>query len=80
MGGFDKKEKTPAIVLFKLSKNSSNYNITLIKNIDIGNNEGYIGPIQNIMQLKNDLNKFAFTIGKKTQYFSLKTFFSKKVF
>ena len=78
VGGLYKKEKTPVIILYKLTKTSSNYTITPIKNIEIGNNEGYNGPIQNIIQLKNDLNKFAFKIGEKTQYFFLKAFFSKK--
>ena len=78
VGGFYKKEKTPVMILYKLTKTSSNYTITPIKNIEIGNNEGYNGPIQNIIQLKNDLNKFAFKIGEKTQYFFLKAFFSKK--
>ena len=78
VGGFYKKEKTPVMILYKLTKTSSNYTITPIKNIEIGNNKGYNGPIQNIIQLKNDLNKFAFKIGEKTQYFFLKAFFSKK--
>ena len=71
VGGIYKNEKIPAMKIYKLYKNSSEYKIKYIQDVYIKNTENCIDPITSIIQSKENLKTFSFNLGKEIQFLCL---------